>query len=158
VKCISNFSSTGSDFTHIIAETLSCRKVLLSIYFIADCSPPAGPDIKKGWSFTSAPPICLHDVDWENFSFNTSKLFRSLSANFWITAVFLKPTQPSAALVTGRKSFDQKRPKIKSDHSLVTSSSFFWDILLHYWVTDARSFGTSWLSHIRGLHVQKKDQ
>jgi hypothetical protein len=98
----------------------------------------------------------LHDVDWENFTFNMSKLFRSLSANFRITAVFLKPIQPSATVVTGRKSFDKKDQKLNVITYLYLAFRSSEIFFLRYWVMDTRIFGTSWLSHIRGLYVQQK--
>jgi hypothetical protein len=29
-------------------------------------SPPSSAEVTNEWSCTSTPPICLHDVDWEN--------------------------------------------------------------------------------------------
>jgi hypothetical protein len=33
-------------------------------------SPPSSSQVKKRWSYTSTPPICLYDVDRDKFTFN----------------------------------------------------------------------------------------
>jgi len=30
--------------------------------------PSSSVEVKRGWSYTSAAPICLHDTDWVNFT------------------------------------------------------------------------------------------
>jgi hypothetical protein len=35
-----------------------------------DHSNPSGAEVKKEWSYTSTPPIHLHGVDREKFTFN----------------------------------------------------------------------------------------
>jgi hypothetical protein len=30
-------------------------------------SPPSGGEVKNGWSYTSAPPACLHEMQGDNF-------------------------------------------------------------------------------------------
>jgi hypothetical protein len=32
-------------------------------------SPPPSPEAKKEWNYTSTPPVCLHNVDRETFTF-----------------------------------------------------------------------------------------
>jgi len=34
-----------------------------------DHSPPSSVEVMKKWNCTSNPPICLHDVDTDNFNF-----------------------------------------------------------------------------------------
>jgi hypothetical protein len=31
-----------------------------------DCSSPASTKVKNGWSYTSAPPVCLHSMGRDN--------------------------------------------------------------------------------------------
>ena len=52
-----------------------------------DHLPPSGADVKNEWSFTSAPPICLHGVD-RDFTFRVFLFF------------FSQPIQESARIET----------------------------------------------------------
>ena len=38
-------------------------------------SPTSSAEGKNGWSYTSAPPVCLYGVDWEKFTFTLSLVF-----------------------------------------------------------------------------------
>jgi hypothetical protein len=37
--------------------------------YVVDHSPPSITKVKTEWSYTSVPPICLHRVDRDNFTF-----------------------------------------------------------------------------------------
>jgi len=32
-------------------------------------SPPFSAEVKNEWRYTTSPPICLHVVEWDNFTF-----------------------------------------------------------------------------------------
>ena len=40
----------------------------------ADHSPPTSDEAKNEWSYTTAPPICLHNMDEGNSAFHTKKI------------------------------------------------------------------------------------
>jgi hypothetical protein len=51
----------------------------------ADNDPPSGADVKSEWSYTSTPPICLHEVDTDSFTFTSLMLgytFSFVSCHF----------------------------------------------------------------------------
>jgi hypothetical protein len=46
-------------------------------------------EVKNVWSYTSAPPICLHGVDMKNFTFYAMKILFSFSFPHVYNTAFL---------------------------------------------------------------------
>ena len=63
-----------------------------------DHSPPFGTEVKNEWSYTSTPPVCLHGVDRDNFTF-----YRYLGGGECSTLRFtLGETAPNTRTLHGR--------------------------------------------------------